>query len=484
MKTHQINKVQDLRVIIICILASVVMLFTSCNHKQSADETTDTEKVLPNIIYVLADDLGYGDLGSYGQKQVMTPQIDRLAKEGMRFTQHYAGSTVCAPSRCALMTGMHIGHAKVRGNATVPLDSTDITIPELLKQAGYATGLIGKWGLGEAGSSGIPNKKGFDYFFGYLSQRRAHNYYTDYLWRNEEKVPLNNELVFMEEGYAKGVGSAATVRNEYSHDLMAEEALAFIEKNQKVPFFLYLAFTIPHANNEHHLVDKHGMEVPNYGDYADMDWPEPQKGTAAMISRLDKDIGRMLDLLVELGIDSNTVVFFSSDNGPHREGLNDPDFFDSNGPLRGIKRDFYEGGIRVPFLARWPAKIKPGSVSEHISAFWDLLPTVVEMAGVQSPVDIDGISFLPELTGRPQQTHEYLYWEFYEQGGKQAVRKDKYKAVRLDVKKDRNGPIQLYDLSADIGETTDVAEGNPEIVAEMAKIMNTARTDSEVFTFD
>jgi arylsulfatase A-like enzyme len=430
----------------------------------------------PNIIFILADDLGYGDLGCYGQEQIATPNIDRMAAEGMRFTDHYAGSTVCAPSRCALMVGQHTGHCLIRGNGRVPLRPSDFTVAELLKEAGYATGIIGKWGLGEPDTTGIPNKQGFDYWFGYLNQRHAHNYYPEYLWRNEEKVYLRNVVEPVNPP-----GGVATERVDYSHDLFTEEALAFVERNRAESFFLYLAYTIPHANNEARFLNQHGMEVPDYGIYADKDWPEPQKGHAAMITRMDRDIGRLIAKLKALGLDDNTLIMFSSDNGPHREGENNPDFNDSNGPLRGIKRDLYEGGIRVPMIARWPGRIKAGSVSNHISAFWDFLPTCAELIGVKAPQDIDGISMVPALLGRPseQKQHEFLYWEFHEQGKKQAVRVGDWKGVRLNVAKDPDGPIELYNLKNDIGEEHNVAARHPQIVAEIAEYMKSARTPSE-----
>ena len=427
----------------------------------------------PNIIFILADDLGYGDLGCYGQKQIKTPNLDKMAEEGMRFTQHYAGSTVCAPSRCVLMTGLHTGHCLVRGNARVPLRPSDVTVAELLKQAGYTTGIIGKWGLGEPDSTGIPNRQGFDYWFGYLNQGHAHNYYPTYLWRNEEKVQLKNEVRDVNPP-----GGVATKRVEYSHDLFALEALTFVEHNKDKPFFLYLAFTIPHANNE---AGKEGMEVPDYGIYKDKDWPEAQKGHAAMITRMDGDIGKLFAKLKELGIDENTLVFFSSDNGPHREGGNNPDFNDSNGPLRGIKRDLYEGGIRVPGLARRPGKIKAGSVTDHICGFWDFLPTCADLAGIEAPKDIDGISMLPTLLGKheKQKKHELLYWEFHEQGKKQAVRMGEFKGVRLNAAKNPDGPIELYNLKTDIGEKDNIADQHPDIVEKIAQYMNQARVPSK-----
>ncbi|MBN1361834.1 MAG: arylsulfatase [Sedimentisphaerales bacterium] len=427
----------------------------------------------PNIIFVLADDLGYGDLGCYGQQTIRTPNIDRMAAEGMIVTNHYAGSTVCAPSRCALMTGLHTGHCLIRGNARVPLRPEDVTVPELLKQAGYATGLIGKWGLGDADTTGAPNHQGFDYSFGYLDQRHAHNYYPDYLWRNGEKVAIPNEV-----REVNPPGGVATKRVAYSHDLFAAEALQFIERHRDEPFFLYLALTIPHANNE---ARNEGMEVPSYGAYANEDWPDAQKGHAAMITRMDGDIGRLSEKLKALDLDEDTLVLFSSDNGPHQEGGADPTFFDSNGPLRGIKRDLYEGGIRVPLIARWPGKIKAGSGSELVSAFWDFLPTCCDIAHVVPPEHIDGFSYLPTLLGRDdqQRQHSYLYWEFHEQGKKQAVRLGDWKGVRLNVARDLDGPIELYNLRSDQGETTDVAAEYPDLAAKLGQIMAAARTPSE-----
>jgi len=442
-----------------------------CRMPEPTARPVDSGK--PNIIFILVDDLGYGDLGCYGQEVIQTPNIDRMAAEGMVFTDHYAGSTVCAPSRCCLMTGKHTGHAYVRGNARVPLRDSDVTVAELLKQAGYTTGIIGKWGLGEPDTTGIPNRQGFDYWFGYLNQRHAHNYYPDYLWRNEQKVELANEV-----RPVNPPGGVATKRVEYSHDLFAEESLAFIERHMDKPFFLYLACTIPHANNE---ARNKGMEVPSYGPYADEDWPDAQKGHAAMITRMDSDVGRLLAKLQALGIDDNTLVFFSSDNGPHKEGGADPEFFSSSGPLRGYKRALYEGGIRVPMIARWPDKIAPGSGSDLVSAFWDFLPTCCDLVGAMPPPEIDGFSMLPTLLGRPdrQRRHRFLYWEFHEQGKKQAVRMGDWKGARLRVAKNPDGPIELYNLKADLGETTDVAAEHPDIVALMAGLMKDARSPSE-----
>jgi arylsulfatase A-like enzyme len=371
------------------------------------------------------------------------------------------------------MTGLHTGHALIRGNDRVPLRPSDVTVAELLKGAGYATGLIGKWGLGEPNTTGVPNRKGFDYFFGYLNQTHAHNYFPDYLWRNERKVQLSNEV-----RPVNPPGGVATKRMQYSDDLFTAEALDFVSRNSRRPFFLYLAYTIPHANNES---KPNGMEVPSHTPYVYKNWPEPQKGYAAMITRVDGDIGRLLARLKALGLDDKTLVLFSSDNGPHKEGGADPEFFDSNGPLRGIKRDLYEGGIRVPLIARWPGHIAAGTGTDYMSAFWDFLPTCCDLAGIAPPQGIDGISFLPTLLGRPdqQKRHPYLYWEFHEQGKKQAVRMGDWKGVRLNVAKDPNGPIELYNLKDDLGEERNVADQHPEIVKQIAEIMRGARTPSE-----
>jgi len=434
----------------------------------------------PNIIFIMADDLGYGDLGCYGQSLIHTPNIDQMAAEGIRFTDHYAGSTVCAPSRCCLVTGMHSGHAYIRGNKEVqpmgqwPLPPESVTVAEQLKSAGYTTGLVGKWGLGGPDSTGIPNRQGFDYFFGYLGQRHAHNYYPEFLFRNQERITLNNVV---ENDRLDGAGQALE-KNQYSHDLMAEEALNFIDRNAENPFFLYAAFTVPHANNE---AGQEGMEVPEYGIYADEDWPEPQKGLAAMITRMDNDVGRILSRLKQHGIDENTIVFFTSDNGPHSEGGNDPYFFDSNGPLRGIKRDLYEGGIRVPFIARWPGMIEAGSVSAHPSAFWDFLPTAMDLAGMESPSGVDGISFLPVMMGNRQRSHPYLYWEFPMQGGKQAIRMDTWKGVKLNVAENPEAQIELYNLADDIPEQNNIAEQHPDIISQIKRYMEEAHNPSDLF---
>jgi len=442
---------------------AITGMLAGCGVVQAADEFRP-----PNVIFILADDLGYGDLGCYGQKQIQTPHLDRMAAEGMRFTRGYAGSTVCAPSRCALMTGLHMGHATIRGNGFVPLRPEDVTVAEMLKASGYSTGLVGKWGLGEAKTSGVPGRQGFDYFYGYLNQVHAHNYYPDFLWRDEDKVPLDNVQK----------GGVASKKVAYSHDLFTAEALAFLKEHQAQPFFLYLAYTIPHANNEAGRAGPHGMEVPSLEPYADKPWPEPQKAHAAMITRLDRDVGRLFDALRDLKLDEETIVFFSSDNGPHMEGGADPAFFNSSGGLRGTKRALYEGGIRVPFIVRWPGKIKAGQVSDVPVAFWDFLPTTVELAGGEMRAVLDGRSLVPLLLGRKEDeplADRYLYWEFFEGGFQQAAVRGRWKAVRPK----RNGPLELYDLDADAAEKHDVAANHPKIVRDFEDYMAKARTNSK-----
>jgi len=445
---------------------------------------TDRPARKPNIIFILADDLGYGDLGSYGQKLIQTPCLDRMAAEGMRFTDFYAGSTVCAPSRCVLMTGLHLGHCTVRGNADPQrqsLKDEDVTVAELLRRAGYATALIGKWGLGEEATPGLPNDQGFDDFFGYLSQHHAHNYYPEFLWRNKDRVKLRNVLRRDGKPYEQMGAGMSTVKIDYSHDLFAAEALKFVDENKDRPFFLYLALTIPHANNEATRLVGNGQEVPDYGIYADKPWSDPDKGQAAMITRMDADVVRLLERLKKHGIDERTLVMFSSDNGHHNEGGHHTELFDPNGPLKGMKRDLYEGGIRVPMLARWPGHISAGSVSDHVGYFGDLMATAADLAGVESPEGLDSISFLPTLLGQDekQKDHDYLYWEFYERGTKQAVRMGKWKAVRQPM---LTGKMEIYDLSIDLGEENDVAAQHPDLVAKMAAIMAEAHVPSPRWT--
>ncbi len=452
--------------------ALLILVLTSIAGIAAAAENA----AKPNIVFILADDLGYGDLGSYGQKRIATPELDRMAAEGRRFVQHYAGSTVCAPSRCSLMTGLHTGHAFIRGNGRENLRRQDLTVAEVLRKAGYATAHFGKWGIGHEGSDGLPTRKGFDEFYGYLDHTHAHNYYPSHLYRGEERVPLLN--VVPDEGQ-RGQG-VASVRREYSHDLVMEETLAYIDRKKDVPFFIYLGLTIPHANNE---AKQAGMEVPDQEPYRRRDWPEAEKNFAAMVTRMDQDVGRILERLRRHGIDERTVVLFTSDNGPHKEGGHDPDFFDSNGPLRGLKRDVYEGGIRVPMIVRWPGKIAAGSVSRHVSAHWDVLPTLAELAGALEsvPPGLDGISFVPEILGNEgaQRRHDRLYWVFFERGGARAVRFGSWKAVI----EPEGAPLELYDLDADLGELRNLAAQHPELVARARKLLDEAYAPSEVWKY-
>jgi len=429
----------------------------------------------PNIVFILADDLGYGDLGCYGQKIIQTPRLDRMAAEGTRFSQFYAGSTVCAPSRCVLMTGQHLGHCHVRGNATgdmieQSLRAEDVTVAESLKKAGYATAAIGKWALGEVEHPGHPLRKGFDYFFGYLNQVHAHNYWPEYLYRGYDKVMLPNVATPSPRGPYGGFHSGtSTVRKTYAPDLFLQESLAWIEKNKSAPFFLYLATTLPHANNEGTFDKGNGAEIPDQGAYAKQNWPDPDKGQAAMVARLDRDTGRLLDKLRALGIAENTLVLFASDNGPHMESGNDPLRFNPAGPLRGMKRDMYEGGIRVPLLAWWPGTVRPGQVSDHVGYFGDLMATACSLAQVETPPGADSVSFAPTLTQKgAQQEHEYLYWEFYEGVSAQAVRMGKWKGIRKPM---FSAPVELYDLSLDPGEKYNVARGHRDVVKQIEAIM-------------
>jgi len=455
------------------------IFFTICSGLLLA-ATLVAAEAKPNIIFILADDLGYGDLSCYGQTKFATPSIDRLASEGMKFTQFYAGSTVCAPSRCSLMTGLHTGHCYIRGNkedpagGNFPLAANQTTVATLLKKAGYATGCFGKWGLGSQTNVGSPMNHGFDEFFGYYSQRDAHNYYPPFLHRGDEKIELDGKT--------------------YSHDLIEKESLDFIRKNKSTPFFCCMTVTIPHA----------AMQVPEpyvapwrnvfpefenvIGKYSfNTEVRNPVAAFPGMLNRLDETVAKVFALLEELNLDDNTIIMFSSDNGAHQEGGHHSDFFRSTGPLRGIKRDLYEGGIRVPTLVRWTKKIKPGSVSEHIGAFWDVLPTFAEIAGVpesEYPKQLDGLSFLPTLLGNTaaQKQHPYLYWEFYEQRGKIAARFGKWKGIRLNASSQPGGLIEVYDLENDLGEKTNIADKHPEIVAKFQEIFREAHSPSSIFT--
>ncbi len=437
----------------------------------------------PNVLFILADDLGYGDVGCYGQQLIATPHIDQLAASGMRFTQFYAGTSVCAPSRASLMTGLHTGHTPIRGNREVkpegqwPIPDSTYTMAELFKKAGYTTGDFGKWGLGYIGSEGDPVKQGFDRFFGYNCQAQAHNYFPDHLWENDTKIDLPNTL---------------DKQPAYAGDMIQQKALSFIDDNQSRPFFLYLSYTLPHA----------GLQLPagdslfefykrkfNEQSVAIKEWngksyqPQayPHAAYAAMVAKLDKYIGEVMAKLKALHIDENTLVIFSSDNGPHAEGGNDPAFFKSSGGFRGIKRDLYEGGMREPMIARWPSKIKAGQTSGFVGAFWDFFPTFAALTGVPVTHQTDGISILPTLLNKGQQKqHDYLYWEFHENGGRQAIRMGNWKAVKYRVKEDKNAQWELYDLATDAHETNNIAAKHPDLVKKISQIANHEHTPSAI----
>ena len=441
----------------------------------AACSATAEDNQKPNIIYILADDMGVGDLGCYGQTKIKTPAIDKMAEEGMLFTQHYAGAAVSAPSRCSLLTGLHTGHATVRGLPKFsasgnPVDMTDkdITLGNLLQQEGYQTACIGKWGLAEGDMSSMPLNRGFNYFFGYKTHVDAHHYYPEYLWRNNEKVPLPQNNTKAKTG-------------DYSNDLFTKEALEYIRQHQDKPFFLYLAYTTPHLE----------LTVPEDSkeQYKNLGWPVRKLGGghyyndedgnvayAGMISRMDSYVGKVLCLLKELEMDENTIVCFSSDNGPEY----DNGFFNSNGSLRGVKRELYEGGIRAPFIVRWPGKVKAGSLTKHLSAFWDVLPTFCELAGAEEKVQTDGLSFLPTLLGKEQPKHDYLYWETnMKQGPIQAVRMGNWKGVKFLDK-----PMELYDLDADPHEQNDIASEHDEVVKTITHLMETGRTPHPEYVLD
>jgi arylsulfatase A-like enzyme len=430
----------------------------------------------PNVLLIQADDLGYGDLSVYGQARFETPVLDRLAREGIRFTQYYAGSTVCAPSRTALMTGRHTGHAWIRGNGDIPLRLEDVTLAEVLKGAGYRTAVIGKWGLGSPGTTGMPDRQGFDYAFGFLDHRHAHRQFTDHLWRNGGRVAID-------------------FNRDYVNDLFTRETAAFIEGSDSRPFFVYLNYTVPHAElrapddqiarfrgrfPEQPFVNLAADDRPTGANPAApslgyRSQKEPHAAFAAMITHMDRDIGQLLEVIRARGVERRTLVMFISDNGPHQEGGGDPGFFKSAGGLRGIKRDLYEGGIRVPMIARWVGTIPAGRVSNHSWAHWDILPTLAELAGVGAPEGLDGMSMARALRDAPQPTHAFFYWEFHERGFQQAVRMGKWKAIRLKI----GTPLELYDLEADPAEQRDVAAGNRGVIAKIEEYLKTARTDSE-----
>lgn len=463
-------------------LLSVSLVFKPGN---SFSQQAKTDR--PNIIFILADDMGYGDLGCYGQRLIQTPNLDAMAKQGLRFTQFYAGTAVCAPSRSSLLTGQHTGHTPIRGNKGVepegqwPIPDSAVTIAEVLKKGGYATGDFGKWGLGAVASTGDPVKQGFDKFYGYNCQTKAHNYFPDHLWDNDTRVDFP--------------GNKPPFSSDYSADLIQQKALAFIKEQKDKPFFLFLSYTLPHAGLQtpkgdslfakyKKLFNEEEQPVPDemWAGKGYQPQSYPRAAYASMVSRLDIYVGQVLQKLREYGIDKNTLVIFSSDNGPHKEGGNDPAYFKSSGPFRGIKRDLYEGGIREPFIAWWPGKIKAGTTSDYAGAFWDLLPTFAELAKQPQPRDIDGISIVPALLGQKNApAHPWLYWEFHEQGGKQAVRMGKWKGIKLNAAANPNGPIELYDLQTDVAEKNNIADKHPDVVAEIKKIMLEQHRESPDF---
>ena len=468
------------------ILLATGLLFTmSCS--QPAKTNTDILPEQPNVILVLVDDMGYGDLSFYGQKTLSTPVIDKMATEGMHFTHMYTGSTVCAPSRASLMTGKHTGHTSVRGNLPAQLLGDDeLTLAKVFKKAGYVTGGIGKWGIGHPPAPDDPQKKGFDYFYGYINMWHAHNFYPEFLYENGKKVPLNNKTAMIDgqnpwSHMPEGTG-VAEVREDYVHYLFDEKAIDFIEKNKDNKFFLYMAYNVPHANNEGGPFLGDGMEVHDYYEFADRDWPQPEKGFAAMIRNIDNSVGMLLDKVAELGLDKNTMIIFCSDNGPHQEGNHVMEFFNSNREYRGMKRDFYDGGIRTPLIVHWPGTIEAGTNTNQVFAFWDFLPTFSQLVGAPKPADTDGISFLPVLLGQEQkEAHEYLYWEFFELGGKQAILKGKWKAIRLNVRGGAEKMVfELYNLETDPEEKNNVAAQNPELVKEFEALFSSAREEFAV----
>ncbi len=429
----------------------------------------------PNIIYVLLDDAGYGDFSFNGQKYFKTPNIDKMAQEGVRFNRHYSGSTVCAPSRCTLMTGLHTGHADIRGNKKFkgggqqPLDSSTITVAQKAQEAGYKTGAFGKWGLGMFGNAGDPSKKGFDKFYGYTCQSKAHNYYPEYLWDNGKKIILNKKV--------------------YSHDLIVDEAFKFIKENKKKPFFLYFPITIPHAALQvpEKYVAPYRKVFPQFenktGRYDGTKITNPVAHFAGMMAKLDEDMGRMVRLLKDLGIDDNTIIMFASDNGPHKEGGHNPKFFNSSGNLRGIKRDLYEGGIRTVFFVRYPAKVKGGRESNLISGFQDFMPTLCDFVGIPSPKNTDGISMVPEILGdsKNQKKHDVMYWEFYNRGSKQAlIFEDDWKLIKMIDKKGKV-KLELYNLNNDMQETKNLAKQYPDKVKKGLGIMKKQHTENKFF---
>lgn len=429
-----------------------------------------------NVIFILSDDLGYGDLGCYGQKTLKTPNIDKLAMDGIKFTQHYAGAPVCAPSRCALITGKHVGNCSVRGNQPEGqlIKQEEVTLPEVFKKAGYKTAIVGKWGMGNAPEPNDPLINGFDHHFGYVNMWHAHNFYPEFLYKDAEKVFYPNVTGETPKGnYPEGVGYAS-VRKVYAPDEFDRAGLQFVENMKDEPFFLYFAINTPHGNSEY-KDDGKGMEVPDTKAFDGESWPNAEKRFAEMIRRLDLTVGKFRDKLVELGIDKNTMIVFASDNGPHNESGHDDKFFDSNGPLKGKKRDLYEGGIRVPLIVNYPGKIKANQTSNEVFAFWDFLPTMSDMLGMEVPKESNGISFLPTLLGKKQtKKHKYLYWEFYEEHGKQAVLWKNWKAIKLNTNIANQTRIELYNLNTDLGENVNLASSNPKLVKKLSKMMDKA----------
>jgi len=417
------------------------------------------------MVFILADDLGYGDLGCYGQSRIRTPNIDRLAAGGIRFSQAYAGSTVCAPSRCCLMTGKHTGHATVRGNRKpeLGLSPDEATVASVLKRAGYETALFGKWGLGGPGTGSVPNTRGFDHFFGYLDQQHAHNAYPEHLWDNQNEIFLTGNWFYQ--------------RQRFAPDLFADRAVEFLLKGGAKPFFLYFPTILPHANNELGRVHPNGMESPDLGPYSGQPWPDVEKTFAAAVTRVDGYVGRILDALERRGAMENTLVVFSSDNGPHAEGNHSAKFFESSGAVRGIKRDLYDGGIRVPAITHWKGTIKPGQVSDAQWAFWDFLPAACALAGAPAPSGLDGVNVLDTLVEGKPVRRNFLYWEFHEGGFSRAIRQGDWKLVCQRPK----FAYELFDLSSDVGERNNVAAKHPSVVARLRKLMDSARTPHPAF---
>ena len=452
-----------------------LLVVPACNNNMTQEQESPM-----NVIYILADDLGYGDLSCYGQQKFLTPNIDRMAAEGMLFTQHYAGCTVSAPSRASLMTGLHTGHTQIRGNREIcpegqePMDEGTFTIGKLMQEAGYTTGIFGKWGLGYPGSVSVPCTMGFDEFYGYNCQRQAHSYYPSHLWHNDQKI-------LFPENDNRG-------RVAYSQDIIHKQALQFIKNNKDKPFFAMLTYTLPHAemNLPHDSIyqqfENSFEETPYDGIQGYTPVDKPKATFAAMVTRLDMYVGEVITELKMLGLDKNTIVFFASDNGPHREGGATPDFFQSYGSLKGTNRDLYEGGIRVPFIAWSPQKIAAGSKSDHVGAFWDMMPTLSELTGTDLAVETDGVSLLPTLFSRGEQKeHDYLYWEFHEMGGRQALLSGNWKLIRQPIVGETI--LELYDLSHDLHEDNNLAAQRLEKVKELEALMDNARTESPLFNF-